>query len=140
MWQNWNLNLGPFDLRTQALSAVVTCPLQNPFFSVYMLSLQGPRKTRVLLSPTCCPSPSDVSPYSLSLVSGGFPGSPTGKESTYNAGDHLKRRRHNPLPYFCLGNPMDRGAWQTTVHGITRVEHDLVSKPPTIIKICNGIL
>ena len=26
----------------------------------------------------------------------------------------------NPLPYSCLGNPMDRGAWQATVHGITK--------------------
>ena len=25
---------------------------------------------------------------------------------------------------------MDRGAWQATVHGIARVEHDLVTKPP----------
>ena len=24
----------------------------------------------------------------------------------------------NPLQYSCLGNPMDRGAWQATVHGI----------------------
>ena len=24
----------------------------------------------------------------------------------------------NPLLYSCLGNPMDRGAWQATVHGI----------------------
>ena len=23
----------------------------------------------------------------------------------------------NPLQYACLGNPMDRGAWQATVHG-----------------------
>ena len=23
----------------------------------------------------------------------------------------------NPLQYFCLENPMDRGAWQDTVHG-----------------------
>ena len=23
----------------------------------------------------------------------------------------------NPLQYSCLGNPMDRGAWQATVHG-----------------------
>ena len=26
----------------------------------------------------------------------------------------------NPLQCFCLGNPMDRGAWWTTVHGITK--------------------
>ena len=25
----------------------------------------------------------------------------------------------DPLQYFCLGNPVDRGAWQTTVHGVT---------------------
>ena len=25
---------------------------------------------------------------------------------------------------------MDRGAWQATVHGVARVGHDLVTKPP----------
>ena len=25
----------------------------------------------------------------------------------------------NPLQYSCLENPMDRGVWQATVHGIT---------------------
>jgi len=36
----------------------------------------------------------------------------------------------NPLQYSCLENPMDRGAWQATVHGLTRVGHNLVTKPP----------
>ena len=26
----------------------------------------------------------------------------------------------NPLWYSCLENPMDRGAWQATVHGVTK--------------------
>ena len=26
----------------------------------------------------------------------------------------------NPLQYSCLGNPMDRGAWQVTVHGVSK--------------------
>ena len=26
----------------------------------------------------------------------------------------------NPLQYFCLGNPQNRGAWQATVHGIVK--------------------
>ena len=26
----------------------------------------------------------------------------------------------NPLRYSCLGNPMDRGAWQATVHGVAK--------------------
>ena len=25
-----------------------------------------------------------------------------------------------PLQYFRLGNPMDRGAWQAIVHGVTK--------------------
>ena len=29
------------------------------------------------------------------------------------------------LQYFCLGNPMDRGAWRATVYEVARVEHDL---------------
>ena len=34
----------------------------------------------------------------------------------------------NPLQYCCLENPMDRGAWQAIVHGVARVEHNLVTK------------
>ena len=34
------------------------------------------------------------------------------------------------LQYFCLENPMDRGAWQVTVYGVPRVGHDLATKPP----------
>ena len=26
----------------------------------------------------------------------------------------------NPFQYFCLENPMDRGAWQATIHGVTK--------------------
>ena len=28
--------------------------------------------------------------------------------------------RDNPLQYSCLENPMDREAWQATVHGVTK--------------------
>ena len=36
----------------------------------------------------------------------------------------------NPPQYSCLANPMDRGSWQAIVHVVTRVEHDLATKPP----------
>ena len=36
----------------------------------------------------------------------------------------------NPLQYSCRENPMDRGACWATVHGVTRVSHNLVTKPP----------
>ena len=31
-----------------------------------------------------------------------------------------RRRNGNPLQYSCLENPMDKGAWQTTVHGVAK--------------------
>ena len=34
----------------------------------------------------------------------------------------------NPLQYSCLENPMDRGAWQAAVYGVT---NDLVTKLPS---------
>ena len=33
-------------------------------------------------------------------------------------------RHGNPLQYSCLKNPMDRGAWWATVHGIAQSQHD----------------
>ena len=56
-----------------------------------------------------------------------FPGGLDGKESTCNGGDlgsipGLGRSpgegNGHPLQYSCLENPMDRGAWQATVHGV----------------------
>ena len=56
----------------------------------------------------------------------GFPGGSNSNESACNAGDlgsipGLRKspgeENGYPLQYSCLGNPMDRGAWQATVHG-----------------------
>ena len=57
-----------------------------------------------------------------------FPGGSDGKQSACNARDlgsipGLGRSptegNGNPLQYSCLENPMDGGAWQTTVHRVT---------------------
>ena len=68
----------------------------------------------------------------------GFPGGSVDKESACNAGDtglipgsgrSSGEGNGNSLQYSCLGNPMDKGAWWTTVHGATkRVGHDLATK------------
>ena len=64
------------------------------------------------------------------------------KESACNTGDlgsipGLVRSpgegKGNPLQYSCLENPMDRGAWQATVHGVPSVRHDLVTKEREIL-------
>ena len=39
----------------------------------------------------------------------------------------------NPLQYPCLENPMDRGAWWATVHGITQSRHDSATNTFTFI-------
>ena len=58
-----------------------------------------------------------------------FPGGSDSKESTCSAGDpglipvlrrSLGKGNGFALQYSCLGNPMDRGTWQTTVHGVTK--------------------
>ena len=59
----------------------------------------------------------------------GFPSGLDGKESTYNAGDlsSFPGLGSSPgegnvilLQCFCLENPLDRGTWQTTDHGVAK--------------------
>jgi len=62
----------------------------------------------------------------------GFPGNAVGKNPPANAGDARdsgsifgsgrspEAGSGNPLQYSCLGNPMDRGAWWATVHGVSK--------------------
>ena len=62
----------------------------------------------------------------------GFPGGSVVKNPPDNAGDirdmdsipRLGRSpgggHGNPLQYSCLENPMNRGVWQATVHGVTK--------------------
>ena len=61
------------------------------------------------------------------------PNSSVGKETVCSAGDlgsipglgrSPGKGNGNPLQYSCLENPMDRGAWQATVHGVARVRHN----------------
>ena len=40
-----------------------------------------------------------------------------------------------PLQYSCLGNPMDRGAWWATVHGVAKSQTRLSTHYPTIPSI-----
>ena len=65
-------------------------------------------------------------------VGSGFPDDSVGEESACNAGDtgdvgsvpgsgrSPEGGDGNLLQYSCLENPMDRGAWQATVHGVAK--------------------
>ena len=70
-----------------------------------------------------------------------FPGSLVSKESACSerdlgsvpgSGRSPGEGKGNPFQYSCLENPMARGAWWATTHGITRVRHDLATKPPPL--------
>ena len=74
-----------------------------------------------------------------SLVPQSLKNPPAMQETACNAGDggsipgsgRSPGEGHgNPLQYSCLENPMDRGAWWATVHGVPRARQDLASKPP----------
>ena len=77
----------------------------------------------------------------------GFPCSSVGKESACHARDpglipgsgrSPGGGNGNPLQYFCLENPMDRGAWGATVRGVARVGHDLLTKPQSRARLSDS--
>ena len=67
----------------------------------------------------------------IMLLYRGFPGDASGKEPACQCKRHKEIRvralgredpleEGNPLHWPCLENPMDRGAWQGTVHGVAK--------------------
>ena len=75
--------------------------------------------------------------HTQTSVREGFPGGSVGKNLPARSGDagdvgsipkagrSPEGGNGNPLQYSCLKNPMDRGAWQPTVHGTTKSQTQL---------------
>ena len=84
----------------------------------------------------------------VSLPQTVFPGGAEVKASACNVGDlgsipgsgrSPGEGNGNTLPYSCLENPMDRGAWWATVHGSQRVGHDWATSlffSPQTVTLC----
>ena len=53
-------------------------------------------------------------------------------------GRSLGERNGNPFQYSCLENPMNRGAWQTTAHGVSKSRTRLSDFTFTFIH-CEGL-
>ena len=90
--------------------------LLNPFWELYGFPLHGHIFNYVLFSQSC-------TRYL------GFPGGSVVKNLPANTGDTGSipgsgrspgGGNDNTLQYSCLGNTVDRGAWQATVHGVTK--------------------
>ena len=97
-----------------------------------LLETQHLRPTLALLNP-------DLHLIRSAVISG-FPSDSVVKNLSANIGDtgsiwglgrSLGEGNGNPLQYSCLGNPMDRGTWWATVHGVT--ETDKTEHTPYII-------
>ena len=78
------------------------------------------------------PAPGDLPNTGIELESPACRSS-AGKESACNAGDPglIPGLERSPgegngysLQYSCLENPMDRGGWQATVHGVIKSQQD----------------
>ena len=96
-----------------------------------------PAPASMLWGNVTCPL---ITPIFFAICTLGFPCGASGKESACNAGDvgsipgsgrSPGEGTGSPLQYSCLENPMDRGTWWATVHVVTRVRHDSVTKPPS---------
>ena len=80
----------------------------------------------------------------MCIKSSGLPSWHSGKESACR-----RLRKHwlnlwgrfpggengNSVQYFCLENPIDRGAWWTTVHSVKRVRHDSAHMHCQVIRL-----
>ena len=80
---------------------------------------------------------------------GGFHGNSVVKDPPANAGDtsstpvlgrSLGEENGTPLQYSCLGNPMDRGAWQTIACRVAKesdtTEHSLIHSLCVCVCVC----
>ena len=95
-------------------------------------SITESKKPEAFRFPVLCSSTLLFLCFMHSSVFLGFPGGAGGKESTCHCRSHKRRRfelwlgrspgggHGNPLRYSCLENPMDRGTWWATVHGVTK--------------------
>ena len=55
-----------------------------------------------------------------------------------NQEDPLEKEMETPSKYCCLGNPLDRGAWWATVHGVAKLRPEQQSTHTTTLSSGKG--
>ena len=61
-------------------------------------------------------------------------GAPGDTDLTPGSGRSPGGGNGTPLQYSCLGNPIDRGAWRATVHGVAKSQTQLSTHASTLNK------
>ena len=89
---------------------------------------------KLLVYSQSCVSITVVNFRMFSLLPGDFPGGSDSKASVCNAdepglnpglGSSPGEGNGNPFQYSCLENPIDRGAWWATIHGVAKSQTKL---------------
>ena len=104
-------------------------------------------KTLMIKIASFGPTKGDCGAYQLALVVKNPPanaGDIRGMGSIPGSGRSPRGGHGNPIQYFCLENPMDRGSWQATVHRVaktqTRLKWLITHKGDSICKVCSKLL
>ena len=73
--------------------------------------------------------------YSGGSVAKNPPANSGDKGSNLGSGRSLSEGNCNLFQYSCLGNPMDKGVWWVTVHGVCckRNQHDLTTEQQHVV-------
>ena len=131
-WAHWNHSFHMYLSYLQPVSCVFSHP---EFLSAHLrewLQPKGCKISGIVLLPGCPQAP-EIHLWRVKIADGsdtlGRKGGSDGKESACNAGDPGSipglggspgEGNSYPGQYSFLENPLDRGAWQATVHGITK--------------------
>ena len=117
----WVTFYGPVLIRQQYVPE--DCVGGNSEVSAY---IREGNSDQLVISPTSSKKEKISDTYAMPQD---FPGGSDSKVSVYNAGDpglipgsgrSPGEGNGTPLQYYCLENPVDREAWQATVHGVTK--------------------
>ena len=125
----WSVSLEAYDVCLSRRRSGVRIPYGPPFFYGSIAQLVEQRTENPCVAGS---TPAGATILYMKKLCLGIPGGTVVKNLPANAGvigdtgsiPGLGRSpgegNDNPLQYSCLENPMDRGAWQATVHGIVK--------------------
>ena len=74
----------------------------------------------------------------VSPILWGFPGGVRNADSIHALGRSPGGGNGNPLHYSCQENPMDRGAWRDTVHGVAKSRTQTATDTSTLPGVTCG--
>ena len=126
-WDTWMSSVLQPVSKVRLISRVLSCTLASVLSCKFLFLYPAVRVGSTPL--TYLFRTNDTKSHVAVCVFYWFPRWLSSKESACQAGDmgsvpgsgrSPEERNGNPIQYSCLGNPMDRGAWQVTAMGLQK--------------------